>query len=172
VAKNIIYSVNLFWGLPMRKSCRIFTPLSSFVLFVTALTVVSTVATGAMVEPRGEIRVVENLRPDITVLGYNVLQYLFEYAVDENELSPSLGVSREWIDDTTLEVKLRQGVRFHNGEPFDAQAVKFNLDYQRQHNPGRGIQVYLKNLKEIQIIDPYTLRMILDQPVRFSWTGP
>ena len=31
-------------------------------------------------KPRGEIRVVESWRPDITVLGHNVLQYLFEYA--------------------------------------------------------------------------------------------
>ena len=58
-------------------------------------------------KPRGEIRVVESWRPDINVLGHNVLQYLFEYALDKNELAPSLGVSREWIDDTTLEIKLR-----------------------------------------------------------------
>ena len=115
-------------------------------------------------KPRGEIRVVESWRPDVNVLGHNVLQYLFKYALDKNELAPSLGVSREWIDDTTLEVKLRQGVRFHNGEPFDAHAVKFNFDYQRQHNPGRGVQVYMRNLKEIQVIDLYTIRMLLDQP--------
>ena len=118
---------------------------------------------GETMEPRGEIRVVENWRPDINVLGHNVLQYLFEYALDKNELAPSLGVSREWIDDTTLEIRLRKGVHFQNGEPFDAHAVKFNLDYQRQHNPGRGVQVYMKDLKEIQVIDPYTVRMILHQ---------
>ncbi len=60
-------------------------------------------------EPRGEIRVVDNFRSDINVLGHNVLQYLFEYALEENRLSASLGVFRQWIDDTTLEVKLRQG---------------------------------------------------------------
>ena len=114
----------------MTKAFRIFTLLSSVVLCVIALTLVSTVSLGEIVEPRGEIRVVENVRPDVTVVGNNVLQYLFEYATDKNELSPSLGVSREWIDETTLKVKLRQGVRFHNGEPFDAHAVKFNLDYQ------------------------------------------
>jgi hypothetical protein len=64
---------------------------------------------GESTEPRGEIRVVESWRPDINVLGHNVLQYLFEYALDKNELAPSLGVSREWIDETTLEIKLRQG---------------------------------------------------------------
>jgi peptide/nickel transport system substrate-binding protein len=118
----------------------------------------------ATAKPRGEIRVVETWRPDINVLAHNVLQYLFEYALDRNDLAPSLAVSREWINDTTLELKLRKGVRFHNGEPFDAKAVKFNFDYQRQHNPSRGIQIYLKNATEIQVVDPYTLRMVLDQP--------
>jgi peptide/nickel transport system substrate-binding protein len=121
-------------------------------------------AGGRVEEPRGELRVVENFRPDINVLGHNVLQYLFEYALDKNELFPSLAVSREWVDDASLEVKLRKGVRFHNGEPFDAYAVKFNFDYQRQHNPARGVQVYMKNLKEIRIVDPYTVRMILHRP--------
>ncbi len=121
-------------------------------------------AEGITPNPRGEIRVVESWRPDINVLGHNVLQYLFEYALDKNELAPSLAISRKWMDDTTLEVKLREGVHFTNGEPFDAHAVKFNFDYQRQHNPGRGVQVYMKNLKEIQVIDHYTVRMVLDQP--------
>ena len=46
----------------------------------------------------------ESWRPEINVLGHNVLQYLFEYALDKNELAPSLAVSRKWIDDTTLEM--------------------------------------------------------------------
>jgi peptide/nickel transport system substrate-binding protein len=133
--------------------------------FVTILTLIglATTAEGDTTEPRGEIRVVESWRPDINVLGHNVLQYLFEFALDKNELVPSLAVSREWIDDTTLELKLREGVRFTNGEPFDADAVKFNFEYQRQHNPGRGTQVYMKNLKDIQVIDPYTMHMVLHQ---------
>jgi peptide/nickel transport system substrate-binding protein len=148
----------------MRKSFRIFTFLTSFVLSFMPFSLVTTAATNAIPEPRGEIRVVESFRPGITVLGHNVLQSLFEYALDKNDLAPSLAVSRMWIDDRILEIKLRQGVRFHNEEPFDATAVKFNLDYQREHNPARGIQVYMKNLKEIQIIDAHTVRMVLDQP--------
>jgi peptide/nickel transport system substrate-binding protein len=77
---------------------------------------------------------------------------------------PSLAASQKWIDDTTLELELRQRVRFTNGEPFDAYAMKFNFDYQRKHNPGRGVQVYVKKVKEIKVIDPYTVRMLLDQP--------
>jgi len=147
----------------MVRYLKIGTPIVICSLFILFLLVIPSEAEEIQ-KPRGEIRVVESWRPDITVLGHNVLQYLFEYALDKNDLAPSLGVSHKWIDDTTLEIKLRQRVRFHNGEPFDAYAVKFNFDYQRQHNPGRGVQVYMKNLKEIQVIDPSTVRMVLDQP--------
>ena len=161
----------------MRKHSSIFTFLTSSVIFCFTFALMSGDPTRAMAEPRGEIRVVENWRPDLTVLGHNVLQTLFEYALGENEAIPSLAISHEWIDDTTLEVKLRQGVRFHNGEPFNAQAVKFNFDYQREHNPGRGIQIYMKNVKEIQVVDKYVMRMILNQPDallmnRMSFAGP
>jgi peptide/nickel transport system substrate-binding protein len=119
---------------------------------------------GQIEEPRGEIRVVESWRPDINVLGHHVLQYVYEYALDRNELIPCLAVSNRWVDDTTLELKLREGVRFHNGESFDAKAVKFNFEYQCKHSPCRGIQKYLKNLKEIQIIDQNTVWLVLDHP--------
>jgi peptide/nickel transport system substrate-binding protein len=121
-------------------------------------------AEGRSQEPRGEIRIVESWRPDVTVLGHNVLQSLFEYGLDRNELAPSLAVSYEWVDDTTLEVKLRPGVAFHNGEPFDAYAVKFNFEYQHKHNPGRGVQVYMRNLERIDVVDTFTIQMILKEP--------
>jgi peptide/nickel transport system substrate-binding protein len=147
----------------MVRYLKIGTPIIILSLFILTISSIPSKAE-EISKPQGEIRVVESWRPDINVLGHNVLQYLFEYALDKNELAPSLAVSREWIDDTTMEVKLRQGVRFHNGEAFDAHAVKFNFDYQRQHNPSRGIQIYMKNLKEIQAVDPYTVRMVLDHP--------
>jgi len=148
----------------MVRYLKIGKPILILSLFILTFLGIFIEAKGELQKPRGEIRVVESFRPDIAVLGHNVLQYLVEYALDKNELAPSLGVSREWVDDTTLEIKLSQGVHFTNGEPFDAHAVKFNFDYQRQHNPGRGVQVYMKNLKEIRVIDPYTVRMVLDQP--------
>jgi peptide/nickel transport system substrate-binding protein len=148
----------------MRKSCPIFTSLSCLVLLVLTISIVAFSTTKVIAEPRGEIRVVENWRPDTNILGHNVLQYLYEYALDKNELVPSLAISREWIDDRTLELKLRKGVRFHNGEPFDAYAVKFNFDYQRRHSRGRGAQVYLNSVKNFEIIDAYTVRIGLEIP--------
>ena len=133
-------------------------------LAVLILCGIAVAPVATMAEPRGEIRVVVSWRPDINVLGHNVLQSLFEYALDRNELAPCLAFSKRWIDDKTLEVKLRQGVSFHNGEPFDADAVKFNFDFQREHNPSRGIQVYMKAVNRIEVIDRYTVHIILDHP--------
>jgi peptide/nickel transport system substrate-binding protein len=157
---------------------KIGTPIVIFSLFIlTSLVGMPAEAEGETPKPRGEIRVVESWRPGVTVLGHNVLQSLFQYALGRNEAAPCLAVSREWVNDTTLEVKLRQAVRFTNGEPFDADAVKSNFDYQRKHNPERGIQIYMKNVKEIQVIDPHTVRMVLHQPDallmnRMSFAGP
>ena len=138
--------------------------IASILLITLCLLVAPAWSDEEVPKPRGEIRVVESWRPDINVLGHNVLQYLFEYALDRNELIPCLAVSREWIDGTTLELNLRKGVRFSNGEPFDAHAVKFNFDFQRQHNLGRGVQVYMRSVKEIRVVDSYTVRILLKQP--------
>ncbi len=42
---------------------------------------------------------------------------------------PHLATSWKWVNDLTLDFKLRKGVKFHNGEPFDADDVKFSLEY-------------------------------------------
>ena len=41
---------------------------------------------------------------------------------------PVLATSYEWVDGVALLIRLRPGVQFHNGEPFDAAAVKYTLD--------------------------------------------
>ncbi len=41
---------------------------------------------------------------------------------------PMLAVSWKRVNDTTFQFKLRENVKFHNGEPFDAEAVKFSVD--------------------------------------------
>ncbi|MFQ5343966.1 MAG: ABC transporter substrate-binding protein, partial [Anaerolineae bacterium] len=77
---------------------------------------------------------------------------------------PSSAVSWEPIDPTTWQFKLREGVKFHNGEKFDAEAVKFSLDWYL--NPDVRI-VYSRNLraiKEVQVVDKYTVNIITNGP--------
>ena len=44
------------------------------------------------------------------------------------EYEPSLATEWKALDETTWEFKLRQGVKFHNGDPFSAEDVKFSFD--------------------------------------------
>ena len=48
--------------------------------------------------------------------------------LDTGEILPDLAESWEWIDDVTIEFKLREDAKFHNGEPVTAQDVVFTFD--------------------------------------------
>ena len=55
-----------------------------------------------------------------------------------NEYKGNLATSWEWIDDTTLELKLREGVKFHNGEDFTADDVVYTVNFvAKEENGGR-----------------------------------
>ena len=66
------------------------------------------------------------------------------------------------VNDTTWEFTLRQGVKFHNGEPFNAASVKATMDYikdpaNKSHYLPRWAQV-----KEVQVVNDYTVRFITE----------
>lgn len=46
-----------------------------------------------------------------------------------NEYRGQLAKSWTWVDDKTLEVDLREGIRFHNGEEFDADDVVYTMNF-------------------------------------------
>src|ERR1700674_3493322 len=51
------------------------------------------------------------------------------FDIDEKlNIVPQLATGYEWADDRTLVIRLRPGVKFHNGEPVNAAAVKFSLE--------------------------------------------
>src|SRR5207253_8997159 len=77
---------------------------------------------------------------------------------------PNLAISWKTIDDTTWEVKLRQGVKFHDGTPFTSKDVKATFD--RVLDPvkkmiARGNHA---KIKTVEIVDDYTVRFKTDGP--------
>ena len=101
----------------------------------------------------------------------NMLEHMYDRLVDRDPKTykpiPMLATSWKVVDDTTWEFTLRTGVKFHNGEPFDAQSVKATMDYikdpaNKTHYAPRWTQV-----KEVQIVDPHTVRFITEKP----WPG-
>lgn len=79
----------------------------------------------------------------------------------ELEPEPGLAESWEFIDDTTLELQLREGVTFHDGTPFNADAVKFNIE---RINSEESNVSDLHNIEKVEVVDEYTVKFILTQP--------
>jgi ABC-type transport system substrate-binding protein len=81
---------------------------------------------------------------------------------DEQTLKPLPGLAASWAypDPETLILKLRPGVVFHDGTPFDAVAVKFNLDRAASH-PRSSIQVDVGGIKSVEVTGPLEVTLHL-----------
>lgn len=77
---------------------------------------------------------------------------------------PYLAESYKKIDATTIEFKLRKGVKFHNGEVFNAQTVLFSFNQMKDPNYKNKMVKDFSFLKEVQIVDDYTVRLISKKP--------
>ncbi|HEX2987153.1 MAG TPA: ABC transporter substrate-binding protein, partial [Chloroflexota bacterium] len=105
-------------------------------------------------------------------IGMNVLDNLMETLVnyDRNmNLVPVLAESWQVMDDkVTWRFKLRQNVKFQNGEPFNAEAVKFTID--RTLNAdlrSKGLNDPFPSrsgVTKVNVIDPYTVELVLKEP--------
>jgi ABC-type transport system substrate-binding protein len=114
--------------------------------------------------PRGELRVVDNDPLNYAWISWHVFDHLVEIDKD-GKLVPRLATGWQWLDDRTLEMTLRQGVKFHNGEVFDAEIVKLNWDENlRLRQPHRSGDYWnFKPGSRLEIIDPYTVRFVLPE---------
>jgi peptide/nickel transport system substrate-binding protein len=115
--------------------------------------------------PQGELRIVDKHHFNWAYITLNVLEHLVTLDKD-GTLVPRLATGWQWIDDRTLEMPLRQGVRFHNGEVFDADIVKLNWEentrLKQPFVPGRFMN--FKAGSRLEIVDPYTVRFIFPDP--------
>src|SRR6056297_228389 len=78
-----------------------------------------------------------------------------------NEYSGNLATSWDWIDDTTLELKLRKDVTFHNGEPFNADDVVYTVNFVSKEENGVKTQRNVNWMESAEKIDDYTVRIHL-----------
>src|SRR5450432_4289470 len=87
------------------------------------------------------------------------------FDLDENlKIVPQLATGYEWSSDyKTLTLKIRPGVTFHDGEKFDAAAVKFNIE-RHKTMPGSNRRGELAPVDTVTVIDPLTVRFNLSAP--------
>ena len=98
------------------------------------------------------------------ILGYHVFDHLAARELKSGKVGPSLATSWRALDDTTWEVKLRHGVKFHDGTPFTSKDVKASFD--RVLDPekkltARGNHV---KIKSVEVMDDHTVRFKTDGP--------
>jgi len=82
----------------------------------------------------------------------------------ELEIIPALATSWEWsADGMTLTMKLRDDVTFHDGEPFNAQAVAANID-RSKNLPESRRKSEVKSITGTNVVDEYTIEIMLANP--------
>ena len=100
-------------------------------------------------------------------VGRIVFASLCDKLLDVDEkltIVPQLATSWEWsADNKSLTMKLRPGVTFHDGEKFDAAAVKFNIE-RHKTMPGSNRRGELAPVASVEVIDAATVRMNLTAP--------
>jgi len=96
----------------------------------------------------------------------NVLINIFDTLVTldkNNNLTPSLATSWKAINDTTWQFKLRTDVKFTDGEPFNADVVKYSIE--RLINPAtKSPIVEFADVKEVDVVDENTVNIVTKVP--------
>lgn len=95
-------------------------------------------------------------------LRANRLIYSRLVEVDENmQIHPGLAESWKQLDDKTMQFNLRKGIKFHNGDDFTAEDVKFS--FERMMNSPR-IAFVLPPIERIDVVDDYTVNIVTKTP--------
>ena len=111
----------------------------------------------------------ESIDPHFTATGTpaEALKHVFDTLVwsgDDLGLEPRLAESWRAVNDTTWEFKLRRGVKFHDGSDFTANDVKFSIERIPAVSGPNPTTIYIRRVKEVKIVDPYTVQVITDGP--------
>ena len=87
------------------------------------------------------------------------------FDIDEKlNIVPQLALSHETsADGKEMTIKLRPGVKFHDGEPFDAEAAKFSLDRHFTF-PTSFRKPELATVDHVDVVDPLTIKLVLKTP--------
>jgi ABC-type transport system substrate-binding protein len=115
--------------------------------------------------PRGELRIVDMHPGNWASVTLHVFEHLME--LDKTgKLVPRLATSWQWRNDRTLDVTLRHGITFHNGEVFDAEIVKLNWEENTRLGQPHisGAFMNFTPGSRLEILDAQTVRFIFPEP--------
>jgi peptide/nickel transport system substrate-binding protein len=142
------------------------------------LTLLAILVAGGMpvqaADPRDELRVAipwtpENLDPtmNLSSIRAQVGVSLFDSLVGrdaEKRIVPELAEAWKLLDDHTWQFRLRRGVTFHNGEPFNAEAVRFTLQRVLDPNQKSPNRANIAEIARVEVVDDLTVKLVTRQP--------
>ncbi len=139
-----------------------------------ALTLLLSTAAFATASAQTNLRVGLAEDPDVldptlarTYVGRIVFASICDKLFDIDEklnIVPQLALSQETsADGKTMTIKLRPGVKFHDGEPFDAKAAKYSLD--RHLTLKTSVRkAEMSSIDTVEVVDPLTIKLNLKEP--------
>src|SRR5262245_14857949 len=83
---------------------------------------------------------------------------------ETGEYEGNLATDWRWVDDKTLELDLRQGVRFHNRAQFDADDVLYTLSFVSRPESGAVYVSLVRWIDRVEKLDRYKVRIVAKQP--------
>lgn len=117
-----------------------------------------------MSQPAAALTMDPQKQGDVTDM--NILINMFDCLTTRdahNRLQPQLATSWESTNSTTWRFHLRKGVKFHNGEPFNANVVKYSIERLRNPQTQSPIVEFI-HVTGVNVIDEYTADIVSDQP--------
>ena len=97
------------------------------------------------------------------IIGANVWDTLVVLDPNTNQYKGNLATSWKQIDDKTIEFELRKGVKFHNGEEFDADSVVYTLNFVADPANKVTTQANVNWIDKVTKIDKYKVRLTTKQ---------
>ena len=117
--------------------------------------VVGTSSAFTMLDPHGTYNVSHNTQ---TMLVYDTL---ISWNSTTQEAEPELATEWKWVNDTTMNIKMRDDVYFHNGEKLTADDVKFS--FERLLTSKSTGATNMKMITEYEIISDYELNIKINE---------
>ncbi|HEX2116571.1 MAG TPA: ABC transporter substrate-binding protein, partial [Alphaproteobacteria bacterium] len=95
------------------------------------------------------------------ILAHHVWDHLIYRDPKTNEYKGELATGWRWVNDKTLEFDLRQGIKFHNGEPFDADDVVYTLNFVSKPENKAITQTNVNWIESAEKVSQYKVRINL-----------